>query len=336
MKMSKTKISKIINIIFIMYLVISIIINTYNLIHEDEAILIFNNINTIQRILVLGWAILLSCIALLIQNIPIIAIYVGGKLVLKKYYKQKLDSNDLKKYEGYYRDLLSEYNVSTLAYIDNFKLDYQSVLTAHLLELQNKNIIEIKDNNINIINNPTNEVDKLVVDSIVNNKVIINESKYQNIIINDAINNGLLETQKDNKWKFLKLFLKLFFGNIFVSFLFTFIIHLFGTELFENIIFIIILLVILFIFVVLSMAFPYLIIIYIIMCFIVGNPYVRTKKGTMLNEKLEGLKNFIRDFGNFEDRKSQELELWEEYLIYSVMFNQNKKIIDEYQKFFNC
>lgn len=335
MKMSKSKISKIINIIFIMYLIISIIINTYNLIHEDEAILIFNNLNNIQRILVLGLAMLISCIASLIQNIPIVAIYIGVRIVFKKYYKQKLDSNDLKKYEGYYRDLLSEYNVSTLAYIDNFNLDYQSILTAHLLELQNKNIIEIKGNNINVINNPTNEVDKLFIDSIVNNKVAINESKYQNMVIRDAINNGLLETQKGNKGKFLKLFLKLFFGNVFISFLFTFIMFLFGTELLENVIFVIILLVILSIFVVLSIAFPYLIITYVIMCFIVGNPYVRTKKGTMVNEKLEGLKNFINDFGNFKDRKSQELELWEEYLMYSVMFNQNKKVIGEYQKFFN-
>jgi len=335
MKMSKSKIQRISNIIVILYFVVSVIINTYNLIHEDEAILIFNNLNNIQRILVLGLAILLSFIASLIQNIPIIAIYIGERLVLKKYYKQKLDYNDLKKYEGYYRDLLSEYNVSTLAYIDNFKLDYQSILTAHLLELQNKNMIEIKDNNINIINNPTSEVDKLFVDSVVNNKIVINESKYQNMIINDAINNGLLETQKGNKGKYFKFFFKILFTYFLISFLFTFIIHLFGTQLLENIIFVIILLVILSIFIILSIAFPYLIITYIIMCFIVGNPYIRTKKGTIVNEKLEGLKNFIRDFGNFEDRKSQELELWEEYLIYSVMFNQNKKIIDEYQKFFN-
>lgn len=334
MKMSKTKISKFINIIFIIYLVISVIINTYNLIHEDEAILIFNNLNNIQRILVLGWAILLSCIASLIGNIPIIAIYIGQRIVLKKYYKQKLDSNDLEKYEGYYRDLLSEYNISTLAYIDNFSLDYESILTAHLLELQNKKIIEIEGNNINVINDPISELDKILIDSIVDNKVLINESRYQNIVINDAYNNGLLETKKANKGRFLKLFLKILFTNFLISFLFTFIIHLFGTKLIENPIVIIFFLIILITFIILSISFPYLIITYVIACFIIGNPYVRSKKGTEINEKLEGLKNYIKDFGNFENREAKELELWEEYLIYSVMFNQNKKVINEYKKFF--
>ena len=33
------------------------------------------------------------------------------------------------------------------------------------------------------------------------------------------------------------------------------------------------------------------------------------------------------------EREAKEIELWDDYLIYSVMFGQNKKIIEEYEKY---
>ena len=58
----------------------------------------------------------------------------------------------------------------------------------------------------------------------------------------------------------------------------------------------------------------------------------RTKKGRELNQKLEGLKNYLKDYSLMDEREAKEIELWEDYLIYSVMFGQNKKIIEEYEK----
>jgi uncharacterized membrane protein len=57
------------------------------------------------------------------------------------------------------------------------------------------------------------------------------------------------------------------------------------------------------------------------------NNCVRTKKGEILNEKLEGLKNYLKDFSNMHEMEEESLTLWEDYLIYSVIFNQNTKII---------
>ncbi len=65
-----------------------------------------------------------------------------------------------------------------------------------------------------------------------------------------------------------------------------------------------------------------------------NDPYIRTKKGKEINKYLEGLKNYLKDFGNFEEKSHQELILWEDYLIYSVIFNLNTKIIKEYEQFF--
>ena len=61
-------------------------------------------------------------------------------------------------------------------------------------------------------------------------------------------------------------------------------------------------------------------------------PCVRTKKGEQVNEKLEGLKKYLEDFSSLENKSEEELILWEDYLIYSVIFNQNEKIIKEYRE----
>jgi uncharacterized membrane protein len=58
----------------------------------------------------------------------------------------------------------------------------------------------------------------------------------------------------------------------------------------------------------------------------------RTDKGEEINKKLEGLKIFIRDFSILNGREKKELILWKEYLIYSVMFNINKKVLKEYNE----
>ena len=56
-----------------------------------------------------------------------------------------------------------------------------------------------------------------------------------------------------------------------------------------------------------------------------------SEKGKDLNLKLMGLKNLIKDFSNMDERDKNELVLWEDYLIYSVMFGNNKNIVDKYK-----
>ena len=43
----------------------------------------------------------------------------------------------------------------------------------------------------------------------------------------------------------------------------------------------------------------------------------------------EALKNYLKDYGSLEQKGHEELALWDEYLIYSVMFGQNKEIVKE-------
>lgn len=57
------------------------------------------------------------------------------------------------------------------------------------------------------------------------------------------------------------------------------------------------------------------------------NNCIRTSKGKEVNERLEGLKNYLKDFSIMNERDEKSLAVWEDYLIYSVIFNQNSKIV---------
>jgi uncharacterized membrane protein len=53
------------------------------------------------------------------------------------------------------------------------------------------------------------------------------------------------------------------------------------------------------------------------------------KKAMELNEKMNGLKNFLKDFSILHERNSEELKIWKDYLIYSVVFEQNEEVKKE-------
>lgn len=65
------------------------------------------------------------------------------------------------------------------------------------------------------------------------------------------------------------------------------------------------------------------------------DPYFRTEKGEELNRQLEGLKVFLKDYSNMDDKSKDDVVIWEDYLVYSVLFNQNTTIIEEYKQYFN-
>ena len=63
------------------------------------------------------------------------------------------------------------------------------------------------------------------------------------------------------------------------------------------------------------------------------DPYFRTEKGKELNREIEGLKVFLKDYTLLDEKDKEAVVVWEEYLAYSVLFNQNKKIVEQYKKY---
>ena len=124
-------------------------------------------------------ALITAFISSLLDNYIITIAFITYKLASRKIYKSKLDETDFEKNKDLYRNIIANYNTSTLNYIYNFKLDLKQSYTAKLLELQRKKIILIEDNTIRIINEPKEEIDIKFINSIKNNKITMSLDEYE-------------------------------------------------------------------------------------------------------------------------------------------------------------
>ena len=286
--------------------------------------------NTLIRIV----GIFSSLLAGIIENIFLVIVYVALKLASRSAYVTRLDETDFEKNKNYYRDIIKDYSVSELNYIDKFKLEKKQAYTAKLLELEKNKIIRIDKGNIIKLKQPNNIIDEKFVDSIKNNKVKMSLSEYENLIEQNALADGLItklgifDKFKDKKTiiimtiVFVLMFAYAFFvaslqeaENIYVTLFIAGVLSIFVVGI-----------IILFYFVY-SMS-------YLAKSSILQK-YKRTEKGKEINAKLDGLKAFMEEFSNIDSKESKHLVLWEDYLIYSVMFDINKKIQEEYVKYFN-
>ena len=57
--------------------------------------------------------------------------------------------------------------------------------------------------------------------------------------------------------------------------------------------------------------------------------YKRTEVGEIYTEYIYGMKNFIHDYSNLSETEKASLVLWDDYLIYAVVLEENKRIVGE-------
>ena len=53
---------------------------------------------------------------------------------------------------------------------------------------------------------------------------------------------------------------------------------------------------------------------------------IKTDKGKEIYLKLNGLKNYINNFGNFDDKELKEIALWDEYILYAMILDESKNL----------
>ena len=277
-------------------------------------------------------------IATILSRNFILLILTGIFIILgeKNAKKDKLSKIDLKNNGEYFRDIIKGYTPAELSYIDNFNIE-DSDIVATLLNLSLKGVITLNENPNTIeINNVETELsnnERYILDIIKSNKWNeFNKSKFLLEIIKDALKNELIKESKTLKKGFGKIII---IWPICFCILITMAIFVFkNSELFETTVSFLIL------------AFLIMIVMFLPIMLLVfyssynnkmqKEPYIRTKKGEQINANLEGLKNYLNDYSLIEEKEYKELELWEDYLIYSVIFRQNNKLtedtIDKYIK----
>ncbi len=266
------------------------------------------------------------------NNVPIIVIYLGIKFAIKRFKKDKLSVVDFKKYEGYYREILKDYSPAELSYIDNFEILSKNDIAGTLLSLQlhkkislDKNLDKIKIENNN--NETISSNEQYVLDSIKDGKIQnFDENEFMARVKEDAIKNGLL---KESKMELKKL-LRVLILNVILIGVLIFICVIVFADIINNpdnirdwkLTLLVLSILLLF-------YLPFAIIAYFGTYITKSrkNNYIRTSKGEVINERLEGLRNYLKDYSRMNERSEDSLILWEDYLIYSVIFNQNTQII---------
>lgn len=201
------------------------------------------------------------------------------------------------------------------------------------LELKQK--LTIKDG-IKIINDNEENLDKnekyifkKLKSNILKN---INMLEFEEKVKKDCLDYNLLEENKDIKKNIIK---KL----IFYVFVYILIVVSFSNfpDFFNSIpnktIAMLLLPVILILFFIM-IIFPFATIIYLGKYYRLNkqNPYIRNKQARNINKKLEGLRKYVKDFSQLSESQYNEIVLWEDYLIYSVILGQNSKIVKEIMK----
>ena len=269
-------------------------------------------------------ALIISLIMTIVLNIPVIIGLIIANIVLKKNNKTFNNKNASdKKLDDlqYYREILNGYSPAELNYVYSTNSQFPKDAITTLLSLKLKNIIDLNDktNTITILKDDLNlsNSEKYVLSKISDGKLKNFEPlPFQKIVQKDLENKGIINSDKlniqNNSNNLSKLVIIIILAIMLISIFGIFIpitsfimpLIIFG----------------------LMIGIPAFMIYIIIRAF---NPYRLSKNGKELKKKLIGLKNYISQFSLLEEKDVKDLVLWEDYLIYSVIFDLNDDLISK-------
>ncbi len=307
--------------------------------------------------IVLFLVFVLSSLALILANLvvlsPVIGIYFGIKYAKRK---KELDNRTYTSEEDivYYREALKEVTPTDMSILVNLGIEEKKDVSAVLLDLYNKNLIELVDNKVMVRGEDPGRVNDITLArSLENgtfNEMVVKEWKEK--AIDDAVNKNLV-VRKYGKNKlisrvvFLIISVILFFmvpnivNNIFVDNL-TLDDPVVAEEVakmsdkefvnskyfLETIIEIgrnatgVLIIAIIFILPIYSLVF-------IIRYKTLKNKLKRTAYGSELTEKVAAIKRFVHDFTNLNMAEKERIVLWKDFLVYAVVLEENEMIVED-------
>lgn len=243
------------------------------------------------------------------------------------------------------REILQKYSAMSLAYLDNFKEDTFKYSVITLLMLERKGKINIKETGIEIVNTTTRglkESEKYVFSRIKNGLFVLdNPKEFKAFAKSEGLKDKLLEKSprigkrirssstkdliKYGVKKAIRTLVKVLIAVAIIS-VFLYLIGKIDKGPYQSI------------FSVLFGMIPVFVAIFLLVNYIsyennLNKLAFRTELGDQINTKLEGLKNYIKGYSLLSEKDKEQLILWDEFLIYSVMFNQNKKVLYDVSRF---
>ena len=272
---------------------------------------------------------------------PIIVIYYAIKRTANKARKENMSKIDFQKQKEYFREILKEYSLAELSYIDDFKVVPRREITATLLNLKLKKKIEINKDSIIVIDNNLENLKKteeFILKNIHNGKVKIGDSGYiESYAQDEAIEDELItiKTKEEGEKRVNKNIKKKKIIWIILFVIFAILcnnvekINVIDNNIIKGLCTVLVI----GFFIVIAWNFILTPITSLVYFLLQTNSYKRTEKGEELNEKIEGLKQYIIDYSLLIDKEQNDLMLWDEYLIYSIIFDINStEIVEEISK----
>ena len=292
--------------------------------------------------------------------IPFIMIYIAVRAAVKSNQKKNVIFETVDNID-YYRDNLGEISPATISVMMNLDIENEKDICAMLLYYKSKKIIDLDENKKIVVKNTVNlkESDRLFLNWLKNkNPLILNQWKNQ--IIDEAVNDGYL--QDKTNYNFSKgclvpivtfIILTIIVFCLIMSFknnastvelelerLQIDQIHSFAEQLkciINNPIILgaIIKVLVFVMLIIVGNALPAFSIIYFLISIFTTKRVKRTKLGNQLTERIYAMKNFIHDFSNLSDKTKEHLVLWDYFLIYAVVLEENDKIVNEISNYMN-
>ena len=293
--------------------------------------LIVHHIFKISNIMYI--VIILFCVSVLIIT------YIVGTIIHNKEVK-RIEREIEKEYDNtkgydYYREKLDNYSPAILMYISKKRYDFKKVFIANILNLINKKYISIIDNRLTVINDDYSNLSddesyilRHIKDKDINKVYANRNSKkiMEEVIKINVDSTGLLTKIKDfdkmyNKYNsFLSISLIVV---VLISFL-----NLFGTSSKDIV------------GALKGMGLYFSTGIILVICSVISQKlfnkfYKRSETAIEMSVKLGCLERFIKDFSELKDKSIDEIALWDDYMIYTIMLDIDGEINKSINEFAN-
>lgn len=256
-------------------------------------------------------------------------LYFGSKNVIKQSKKESMSEIDFSKEKEYYRDIINKHSISELTYLDDFKIDLRRDIIAMLLNLELKQKIKIAEGEIIVIDPDEKGLVKteiFLLQNIKDGKVQIkfdNLDDIENLTKKELLEKELISENPNKTINFNNMKIRMVVRIIIAIICILVILNIVSTA---NKIVLIFCILCFFTSAVYVVYFPIWLFLYYLAN---DSSYIRTEKGEEINRKIEGLKKYMSDYSLIKDKTQKELALWDEYLVYSVIFNLNNKVVDQ-------
>ena len=249
---------------------------------------------------------------------------------------QKIKENNIiKKYEPkykftnykYYRDIVGDIPPAMLSIIYNRHINIEDQIISTIIYLKEKQVINYNNNKIIVMNNQEQllEHEKKIIEYVngtINNYEFSND--YSSSLMTDLEKQGYVKIKSDDFMDMTEL-MQLTVIWIIISLLILMPTTVPLSEMG-------VLLIFPYLFAFISIPFYKLISKKII-------PVIRTDKALELSSKLNGLKNFLKDFTIINDKQIEEIKLYDDYILYGIIFdlkgslnNQSKELYNSIKK----